>query len=128
MPWTEGSFRDAHRLIHRELCNAALLRNQIAHFSIIRTYDRLGPPSVSLAPFYSFTGEYLNGHGNRLTPAHLRERAESFSILAERAFRMVTYVLNVRGLLDQHDSAVSNTDALLKFPFEGERRDVVIVG
>lgn len=128
LAWTEGEFRESHRLVDKELEASATLRAQVAHFTVVHNLNAEHPGGIaSLRPFYSFSGSYLDPNSPELSVQEVGERADHFSTLASRLFRLTTYVINVRGLLERHDPPTANLSALLRFPFVDREPMVSIV-
>ena len=126
---TEGLFRDQFVALDRKLREEHGRRHEVAHFRLMIHHDHKHPHGEAmLHPFGTFTGGFFDRDKRPLTVKQVGERADNFAALADRTFRFVTYVMNVRSLLDAHDKPTPNPERLLDHPFIGTAPPVVAFG
>ena len=124
----EGLFRDRFGSLDPKLGVAHEQRNEIAHFKLVRHYDaKAADGTIMLHQFGSFTGRFFHRDKTPLLTREVFARAESFAELAKRCFRFVTYIRNVRGLLDEHETPFADPERLLDHPYSGPTQPIITI-
>ncbi len=106
----DKGFIDSYMKIHERIRKLAKRRNQVAHFSIIKTENPNKPEIIKLHPFYSPSGSYNNTNKPALNAKQLCLMRESFVRINDRTIFLSWYVRirlgiaerSLRQLVDPH--------------------------
>jgi hypothetical protein len=121
-------FRERYGALDKKIGRMARRRAEIAHFSIVRHYNEKSPAGLAmLHPFHTYTGMFFETNRRPLSGNEIKTCAKAFSALADRVFRYVVYMQNVRGLLEPFDQPEVDPRHLLHSAPDRRSRDFVLL-